>query len=396
MQKIEWTEKRIALKDLKPYPRNPRRISKQAFERLKKSLRALGYHQRIVCQPDGTIAGGHQRLEALKELGFDSVACLVPSRTLTDKEFQQLMVQDNLNFGEFDFDILGADFDLGDLVEWGMDEKLLVGFETEKKEFLTDEDEVPEAADKPKSVLGDVWLLGKHRLMCGDCTLSTNAARLFGELKPNLMVTDPPYGVNYDPTRTSNNKNKAGKVLNDDRADWTEAWSLFTGDVAYVWHANLFTSTVLSSLENCGFEHRAMIIWAKDRMTFGRGHYHWQHEPAWYVVRKGKNGNWCGGRDKTTLWQIKAREDNGHGHGTQKPVECMKRPIENNSNIGDLVYDPFLGSGTTLIAAEKTGRICLGFELNPIYCDVIIKRWQAFTGLKAVHEQSGKAFDDIN
>jgi DNA modification methylase len=209
------------------------------------------------------------------------------------------------------------------------------------------------------------------------------------------MVTDPPYGVNYDPTRTSDNKRKAGKVLNDDRADWKEAWALFPGDVAYVWHASMFTTTVLASLEECGFERRAMIIWAKDRMTLGRGHYHWQHEPAWYVVRSGKAGHWCGRRDQTTVWQIKAREDDGHGHGTQKPVECMRRPIENNSSPGQAVYEPFSGSGTTIIAAEMTGRRCHAIELAPAYVDVAVLRWQQFTGQKAVLAADGRSYEEV-
>lgn len=209
------------------------------------------------------------------------------------------------------------------------------------------------------------------------------------------MVTDPPYGVEYDPTRTSDNKSKSGKVLNDDIADWREAWALFGGDVAYVWHASMFTHVVLDSLEACGFEHRAMIVWAKDRMTLGRGHYHWQHEPCWYVVKKGATGHWVGERNKTTLWSIKAREDAGHGHGTQKPIECMKRPIENNSNAGDSIYEPFSGSGTTIIAAEQTGRICYAMELNPPYVDIAVRRWQNFTGKQAIHEATGKTFAEL-
>lgn len=211
------------------------------------------------------------------------------------------------------------------------------------------------------------------------------------------MVTDPPYGVEYDPTwrkeaGVNNGGNKLGKVLNDNRADWREAWSLFPGDVAYVWHADRFTDVVLNSLEDCGFERRAMVIWAKDRFTLGRSHYHWQHEPAWYVVRRGAKGHWNGDRSQSTLWAIKAREDGGHGHGTQKPVECMRRPIENNSRAGDAVYEPFSGSGTTIIACEMTARRAYAMELAPIYVDVGVRRWQQFTGRKAVHAVSGVEF----
>lgn len=157
----------------------------------------------------------------------------------------------------------------------------------------------------------------------------------------------------------------------------------------------MFTHVVLESLESCGFEHRAMIVWVKDRFTLGRGHYHWQHEPAWYVVRKGATGHWVGDRKQTSTWNIKAREDGGHGHGTQKPVECMRRPIENNSKIGDSVYEPFSGSGTTIIAAEQTGRKCYAMELSPNYVDVAVRRWQEFTGNKATHEATGATFDEV-
>lgn len=255
-------------------------------------------------------------------------------------------------------------------------------------------DEIPDLQPDAITQPGDVWLLGKHRIMCGDSTISAMVQKLLGGGLPHLMVTDPPYGVEYDPSRTSDNPLKSGKALNDDRADWREAWALFPGDVAYVWHANLFTHTVLRSLEDCGFEHRSLIVWGKDRFTLGRGHYHWQHEPAWYVVRKGAKGHWNGDRTQSTLWSIKAREDSGHGHGTQKPVECMRRPIENNSVKGDAVYEPFSGSGTTLIACEQTGRRCYAMELSPQYVDVAVRRWQQFTGQTAVLEATGQPFPE--
>jgi len=217
---------------------------------------------------------------------------------------------------------------------------------------------------------------------------------------PHLMVTDPPYGVEYDASwrkdaGVNKNTKKMGKVLNDDRADWREAWALFPGDVGYVWHASLFTREVLDSLEACGFKHRAMIIWSKDRFTLGRGDYHWQHEPAWYVVRDGKVGHYAGGRSQSTVWNIPARDSSGVGHSTQKPVECMKRPIENNSSPGQAVYEPFSGSGTTIIAAEMTGRACHAIELSPAYVDVAVKRWQEFTGKQATLEATGQTFDEV-
>jgi DNA modification methylase len=184
---------------------------------------------------------------------------------------------------------------------------------------------------------------------------------------------------------------KLGKVANDDRADWREAWGFFPGSVAYVWHAGLHSSTVQESLEVSGFEVRTQIIWAKDRFALSRGHYHYQHEPCWYAVRG--TASWNGDRKQSTLWSINAREDSGHGHGTQKPVECMKRPIENNSSPGQAIYEPFSGSGTTIIAAEMTGRSTHAIELDPAYVDVALQRWQAFTGEKAMLD--GQSFADV-
>jgi DNA modification methylase len=213
------------------------------------------------------------------------------------------------------------------------------------------------------------------------------------------MVTDPPYGVRYDPAWRNRAglgaSKRVGTVENDHRADWREAWALFPGEVAYVWHGALHAPTVAESLTACGFEIRAQIIWAKERLVMGRGHYHWQHEPCWYAVRG--TGHWSGDRKQTTLWQIASRgQDAETTHGTQKPVECMKRPIENNSSPGQAVYEPFSGSGTTLIAAELTGRICHAVELSPAYVDVAVLRWQAFTGEEPVLENGGGGFADVS
>jgi DNA modification methylase len=237
-------------------------------------------------------------------------------------------------------------------------------------------------------------------LLCGDATVATDVERVLGSVKPLLMVTDPPYGVDYDPGWRNKagaaTTQRTGKVLNDDRADWREAWALFPGDVAYVWHGALHASTVIESLAVAGFEMRAQIIWAKDRLVLSRGDYHWQHEPCIYSVRKSGKGHWAGDRKQTTLWQIANRDQDAKTvHGTQKPVECMRRPIVNNSSPGQAVYDAFMGSGTTLIAAETTGRVCHGIELNPAYVDVAVERWQRFTGEVASLEGGLENFDEL-
>jgi DNA modification methylase len=231
-------------------------------------------------------------------------------------------------------------------------------------------------------------------LLCGDATSDDDVTRLLNGAVPGLMTTDPPYGVNYDPAWRHRvhptERTSVGGVLNDHRADWTAAWHLFRGAVAYVWHAGLHAGSVATGLEAAGFKIRSQIIWNKQHFALSRGDYHWAHEPAWYAVRG--RGHWCGDRRQTTVWDVPnlnpiggtAGPDNVvTGHGTQKPVRLFEIPILNHSAIGDAVYDPFVGSGTTLIAAEKLGRICLAMDLDPRYIQAVVDRWEAFTGRKA-------------
>jgi DNA modification methylase len=301
---------------------------------------------------------------------------------------------------ELDF----ADFDLG-LIGFEADalETILVGLGTSG---LTDPDSVPERPDQPITRVGDVWQLGQHRVGCGDSTSTSDVAPVLMGSQPLLMVTDPPYGVGYEPAWRARRGLSAGnlargKVLNDNRAEWGEAYELFPGDVAYVWHGAMHGDVVAADLASCGLRPRAQIIWAKQHFVLSRGHYHWKHECCWYAVRDGKTGHWQGDRTQTTVWDIANNNPFGSrhrepssGHGTQKPVECMRRPIVNNSRPGEAIYDPFLGSGTSLIAAEMTGRICYGLELDPAYVDVIVRRWQLFTGRGAIHHTSGQSFDE--
>jgi DNA modification methylase len=237
---------------------------------------------------------------------------------------------------------------------------------------------------------GDLWLIGDHRLVCGDSTKAEDVALVLGDARPVLMVTDPPYGVEYD----ANWRNEAdrangkpygasavGRVTNDDRADWTEAWKLFCGDVAYVWHAGNMAHIVAVSLLSCDLQIRAQIIWAKSQLVIGRGDYHPQHEPCWYCVRNGKPGLRTDDRKQTTLWQIDKPQKSETGHSTQKPLECMARPMRNHD--APEVYDPFLGSGTTMVAAQNLSRKCYGLEISPAYCAVILQRMaDAFPGIE--------------
>lgn len=382
---------------VRPYANNPRQ-NDDAVEAVAESIRRFGFRQPIVVDQDGVIVAGHTRFRAAQRLGLATVPVHVAT-DLTPDEVRAYRLADNKTAELASWDDAMLSIELDALRGAGIDWTLL-GFDEEElakllapagTEGLTDPDAVPEKPADPITKPGDLWLLGKHRLLCGDSTSATDVARLLDGAVPALMVTDPPYGVEYDPewrmdAGLTGNTARMGKVMNDDRADWTEAWKLFPGDVAYVYHAGVFASTVQQSLERAGFAIRAQIIWAKDRLALSRGDYHWQHEPCWYAVREGGKGHRTDDRTQTTLWSIPARDDAGHGHGTQKPVECMERPVRNH--LADTVYEPFAGSGTTVIACERMGRTCMAMELDPGYCDVVVRRWEEFTGRKAERVQA--------
>ncbi len=242
-------------------------------------------------------------------------------------------------------------------------------------------DRAAELQEKWGTALGQLWQIGGHRLLCGDSTKPESVLRVLAGERPLLMVTDPPYGVDYDPNWRSEEAAKGtlsyaarrlGEVENDDRVDWSEAWLLFPGEVFYCWHAGRHASAVQRSMEAAGFEVRSQIVWAKSNFPISRGHYHWRHEPCWYAVRKGAQAHWIGDRTQTTVWDIDLDCNVEGGHSTQKPLECMARPIRNHDS--DLVYDPFLGSGTTMVACQLLGRRCLAIEISPAYVAVALER----------------------
>ena len=393
-----------------PYARNAKTHGADQVAKIAASMAEFGWTVPCLVAEDGELIAGHGRVLAATQLGLTEAPVIVLGH-LTEAQRRAYRIADNklTELGTWDEallsselnDLLAEDFDLSLI---GFDdaelEALLAGGGDPEAASGEGEDDIPEVPETPISRPGDLWLLGKHRLLCGDATVATDVAHVLNGVLPLLMVTDPPYGVQYDPGW----RNKAGaaatkrigKVLNDDRADWREAWALFPGDVAYVWHGALHATTVADSLIASGFNIRSQIIWAKDRLVLSRGDYHWQHEPCLYAVKKTGKGHWAGDRKQTTLWQIANKDQDAETvHGTQKPVECMRRPILNNSSPGQAVYEPFMGSGTTLIAAETTGRVCFGIELNPAYVDVAVERWQQFTGQNAVLDEDGRTFAEI-
>lgn len=399
-------------------PANRRKHNARNIGMVVDALQQVGAARSIVIDENNVIMAGNGVTEAAAEAGITKVRVIdaegdeliaVRRSGLTDDQKRKLAIYDNRSgeLASWDVEQLKKDaadgLDLASFFFTDELDALFAGSETAAGK--TDPDAVPDVRATDIQ-LGDMFELGRHRILCGDSTKADDVARVLASDSPLLMVTDPPYGVSYDPSwrmkaGLSKGSQRMGKVLNDDQADWTEVWRLFKGPVAYVWHGGLKSSTVQASLELAGFAVRSQIVWAKDRLVISRGDYHWQHEPCWYAVREGGKGHRTGDRlpstlwriavpapatveessDVSTVWEIASRDGVGHTHGTQKPVECMARPIRNHR--APSVFEPFSGSGTTIMAAETLSRACFAIELFPSYVQVAIDRWEAFTGKKA-------------
>lgn len=367
------------------------------------ALHQVGAARSIVIDEDNVILAGNGVTEAAAEAGItklhvvdvDGSTLVAVRRTgLTSEQKRALAIYDNrtAELAEWNAEQLKADLDAGlSLQPWFSEQEAdaLMAKHLPPKEGLTDADATPD--ERPTSIgAGDLFEMGRHRLLCGDSTSQADVARLLGDVVPFLMVTDPPYGVEYDPAwrneaLADGAERRTGQVANDARVDWAPAWALFPGAVSYVWHGGRAVAEVAIQLLASGFKMRSLIVWRKPRFAIGRGHYHWQHETAWYAVREGHSSKWLGDRSQSTVWDIALKDDTGDtNHGTQKPVECMERPIRNHGGKDDAVYEPFSGSGTTLIAAERQQRQCFAMEITPAYVQMAIDRWEAFTGQKAV------------
>jgi len=404
---VEW----VALSSLKANPRNARTHNRQQIAALAESIRTFGWTKPIIVDANSVVVAGHGCLEAASKLGIAQVPVIRRS-DLSPEKVRLYALADNKLAEKSGWDRSLLAIELKELETLDLDLSV-TGFEFTEIETLFEEhtpapdasdEHVDAAPDQPVVArAGDVFLAGRHWLMCGDATNKSDVNRLLRGAVPILMVTDPPFGVSYDPEWRHragvNRSRRSSGIKNDDCADWTPAWRLFPGAVAYVWHGGLHSGVVQQSLEDAGFEIRAQIVWVKPRLVLSRGDIHWRHEPAYYAVRRGQASNWCGSRTETTVWEVGERSDilqEGAVHPTRKPITLMRRAILNSSRAGQGVYDPFLGSGTTLLAAEKTGRTAFALEIDPKFVDLAVTRWQRATGKDAFLDGTSHTFGEIS
>jgi DNA modification methylase len=405
------------------YARNPRK-NDAAVDRMCGSIREFGFKIPVLARSDGEVVDGHLRLKAARKLNITEVPVILCDEwTPAQVKAFRIMVNRSVQWAEWDEELLSLELQELNADEFDLS---LTGFNPKEIDdllALPDEEEAntaPPLPDIPVSRTGDLWLCGKHRVLCGSSTNAEDVARLLDERKPALMVTDPPYGIELDsewrdraglngcgPAEASYMKKRTKghtetTISGDTRADWSEAFELVPSiQIAYVWHASVFTREVLDGLTRIGFLYPQQIIWDKGRTVLTRTHYWYQHEPCWYVRKK--NAPWFGkAGENSTIWAspspkfiMGGSDEQKWDHPTQKPVDLMRRPILNHTKRGELVYEPFLGSGTTLAAAELTERVCCGNELDPKYVDVIVQRWQTLSGKQATLDGDGRTFEEI-
>jgi DNA modification methylase len=430
----------VPIDDLRPDPANPRWISEDELDALERSLRQFGFVQPVLARrEDRTVIGGHQRLVAARRLGLTTVP--VTWLHVSVEQARLLGLALNKISGSWDDTLLARlvadlqatpDVDLT-LSGFGEDEigdllrKLEVREKREHVESFDLDEALEEARRAPRTKPGDLWVLGDHRLLCGDATKADDVARLLDGAEPKLLTTDPPYGVSYDASwrdgvynalgpaektymrisgqtdaedatqatgarrvRTRGHRNTT--LSGDTRVDWSEAFALVPSlQVGYVWHAGVHADEVAAGLKAVGFEIVAQVIWDKGLFAMGRSWYHWSHEPCWVVRRSGAKVPFRGSRDQATIWRVPSPKMIMGGsneprldHPTQKPLVLFETPIRNHLKAGEALYEPFSGSGTALIAAERTGTRCHAMEIDPIYVEVALARWERFSGQAAV------------
>ena len=394
-----------------PYARNAKQHSDAQVAQIAASIREFGWGAPILVDGQNNVIAGHGRLLAARKLGLAEVP-VVPMTHLTDIQRRALILADN-KIGEnaaWDEELLGlelaelndAGFDLGltgfTPEEW---DALIAGDES-TKDGLIDDDAVPEVPETPISRTGDLWLLGEHKLLCGDATQADDYAALLGDELPDMAFTDPPYNVNYANTAKDKLRGKNRPILNDNLGEGFGKFLVatcqnilaVTKGAVYIAMSSSELDTLQSAFRSAGGKWSTFIIWAKNTFTLGRADYQRQYEPILYGWRDGVDHYWCGARDQGDVWQVKKPQKNDL-HPTMKPVELVERAVCNSSKTRDIVLDPFGGSGSTLIACEKSGRRARLIELDPKYVDVIVRRWQQFTGQEAKRAGDGATFGDL-
>ena len=398
-----------------PYARNSRTHSDAQVSQVAGSIREFGFTNPVLIDAQDGIIAGHGRVLAALKLKLDTVPCIRLSH-LTETQRKAYVIADNklaLNSG-WDNEMLLLEFSDLEAAEFDME---LLGFSDEEldamkpeqiPEGLTDEDFVPEVQPDPISKIGDVWLLGKHRLMCGDSTSIDAVEVLMAGQKADMVFTDPPYGMSYGGGAVAGSTPKGalvkahGMILGDDKTGddlialvrdaLASAVAVSkSGSATYVCFPWRTYSEFEAGMESCGLKASACIVWDKKSIGLGNSNYRPQHEFIFYC----KGGAWYGDKAQSDVWSLSRGATGKYVHPTQKPVELIERALENSSKGGDTVLDVFGGSGSTLIACEKTGRESRLMELDPKYVDVIVKRWQEFTGKQATHAATGSTFDDI-
>ena len=371
---------------------NPRELTQIQHQDLKDSITRFGLVDPLIVnthkERKNILVGGHQRLRIVKELGYKDVPCVEVN--LTPNKERELNVRLNKNTGQWDWDALANHFDVGELLEWGFSEDDLQFYDPVPLPGLIDDDDVPEV-EVAVTQSGDMWLLGEHRVLCGDATKKEDVERLMDGQKADMVFTDPPYGVDYD-----GGMKKQNKLKNDNLG--TEIYSLFMpyaveslkdDGAFYVWYADA-TATATATADS-GLVISAQIIWAKNHAQFmSSAKYKGKHEPCFYAHKKGKTAKWYGENNEVTLWEYDRASKNEY-HPTQKPIALSERANKNSSPKNGIVLDLFLGSGSTLIACEKTNRKCYGMEIDPHYCDVIVKRWEVYTGKQSERIEAASA-----
>ena len=390
--------KELPLKELKPAAYNPRKKLKKGdkeYEKIKQSLLKFGYVDPILVNEDLTVIGGHQRLTVLKDLDYETAKCVIVD--LPKEDEKALNIALNKITGQWDealladllLDLQESDFNL-DLTGFEPPEIDDILSNVHDKELSEDEFDVEEELKKPTlSRHGDIWQLGKHRVICGDSTKAETYKQLLDDRKANLVVTDPPYNVDVEET--------AGKILNDNMSDgdfyqfllsmFTQVENHMEDDASiYVFHADTEGLNFRKAFKEAGFYLSGCCIWKKNSLVLGRSPYQWQHEPCLYGWKKKGKHQWFSDRKQTTIWEYD-RPKSSRDHPTMKPIQLMAYPIQNSSMRGTIVLDPFLGSGSTLIAADQTGRVCYGIELDEKFVDVIVKRYIEVTGDTEVNVQ---------